>query len=128
MCLEVVRIPEQTDGVGYKVFDGKRQDGTYTPRWPYFRPDGRGGVGDAYAGIATKNDAEYRLGETYVVNHDRTAIAEEDGKPYRAGVHLYKTKPEWGGGYIAVRCQYRQAVAEDDHVVVALEVTPLEEV
>jgi hypothetical protein len=140
MCLVFAGVPTEKEGIGYKFcrkeyilvnFKTMKEEAIYHPEWRYFDANGRGGVGSSLAGEedVIEDNTIYKIGEKYVVDHNREA-KDSEGNYYRAGVHLYKEEPDFHylTSLVTLRCKYEKAVAEDHGTVVAMEITPLEEV
>lgn len=132
MCLVFAGEPTEKEGIGYKFCRKEYQNGEviYRPKWDYFYTDGRGGVGSSLAREedVIEDNTIYKIGEKFVVEHNREA-KDSEGNYYPAGVHLYKEEPDFHlTELVTLRCKYEKAVAEDHETVVAMEITPLEEV
>ena len=129
MCLEFVREPEEKAGYGYKFVRQTPYLSAFLPEWERFNVGGAGTHGD-YEDLIP-NRAFYGLFNTFTIPYNtpftRSFRTEEK---YLAGVHLYKKIPSWArcryhDGMAVIRCHYNKAIAEDDNVVVAREVTPV---
>jgi hypothetical protein len=135
MCLKRVSTVLQREGIGYKLFRGKREDGSYIPQWYFFFP-GTGGTNRPSKEGAVVNAARFILGSTYKETR-RQMITTKDNH-YPLGVHLFTSVQKADHedirynytDAVIVKCKYSHAVAmeEDGSVVVALEVTPIREV
>jgi hypothetical protein len=157
VCLDTLTLKRRRGGrgIGYKLV--RKFSGGYSPFWhsminmeevrPNQNSKGYCGSFDN-AGLSTYSDlgCHYELGKTYNVphhliswsNYGRPQIAGyKHGVPiykkafsYHAGVHLYKECPAAVRAeslYAVIKCRYEKAVAEDENTIVALRITPIEE-
>jgi hypothetical protein len=126
MCLNVVNFPKRKKGVGYKLCRATKKEGVFVPRFSHFGKNG--GCFNKRTGKKTK--AKYVIGEKYVANHKNEAISSHSGKTYWAGIHVYKRKKDAEAGIrprlTMLKVAYFGATAEDDNVIVAKEIIPLE--
>lgn len=132
MCLVFAGEPTEKEGIGYKFCRKEYINGEaiYRPEWRYFDANGKGGLRSRFSGMGDviEDNTIYKIGEKYTVDHDREA-KDEEGNYYSAGVHLFKEEPDFHlTELVTLRCKYEKAVAEDHETVVAMEITPLEEV
>ena len=129
MCLEYVDEPKEQAGYAYKYVKQTDDPNVFLPEWEFFQV-GSCGTRGGYNSIPNK--AVYSLLKTYVVPNGSGFTAAYLGpyERYEVGVHLYKKVPSYArrpnGGWALIRCHYNKAIAEDDEVVVAGEVTPIE--
>jgi hypothetical protein len=136
MCLREIRKPGRSSGIAYKIIYQDPKTGVYRSQHPFFLDDGRGGIPDAmFYGNVSLSDAVYRKGEKYTVNHNRQARVNFSSEIfYPAGVHLYRTRSEaefknqWNPpGFVIKKFKYNRAIACDKTIIVAMEVTLLED-
>lgn len=134
MCLRgKVTIPESKAGYGYKVVRTIVAQGGWKPLYSFFKlgssfNDG-GGCFEPTSYAVTRPIVTYSLFRTTVPDRPRMTVAL-NGESYLAGIHLYKTlelaRLELCGSFREIiRCHYNKAIAEDEEVVVAMEVTPV---
>jgi hypothetical protein len=143
MCLKRTNFKKLSgeSGIGYKIVRPTKKPDEFLPTYNYF--GGRhnyhnelywpGTYGLMYASYKTctsvvKVDAVYKINTLYRVNHDIKTLTRyntENMLPveYPAGVSLYK-EPQ--AGMYNLICRYTDAVAEDEGVIVAMEITPTE--
>jgi hypothetical protein len=144
MCIRNVDVPEEKAGYGYKIVEKLYTDDNgnqvYGPEWPSFHishlPGEGAGTKAKYNGYNEYGEVkfviftslEYRLMETARPEKPNITVAQ-NGDRYVAGIHLYKRQPYNGNREMAVlRCHYNHAIATDGEVIVAMEITPIEEV
>lgn len=127
MCLNVVNFPKRKKGVGYKLCRATKKAGVFVPQFTHFGKNG--GCFDRETG-AKKTKAKYVIGEKYVANHKNEVESSYSGETYWAGVHVYKRKKDakikTRSGLTMLKVAYFGATAEDDDVIVAKEIIPLE--
>jgi hypothetical protein len=114
MCLVFAGEPTEKEGIGYKFCRKEYINGEvfYRPSWSEFYADGTGGCnhGGDYHKERIIDNTIYKIGEKFVVEHSRKA-RDINCLAY----------------HVKLRCKYEKVVAEDHETVVAMEMTPIEE-
>lgn len=130
MCLKIVRKPRKKSGVGYKIVRKTDHPETFAPMWRFFHVNMEGNSVGSDSSLnrpgATPNKAVYKLGEWYEEKETRPLMASS-GYSYEIGIHLYKrpVRAFYPNSEVVIVCEYEDAVASDNSVVVAKRVKPI---